>query len=218
VGQRRSRPGGGQLPPADQPGMADWCGGESGHGRLRMSGTIRWEQVRHRVDAGDVQSFVDVRRGKMAGMARASRVLPARAGPVMSTLCPPAAATSRRADVFLALVSRKSVRTVTSTSPPRQAGEVGWAASRSGWARRAASELTGITSSRGSGPLRAASLTGTNTRRSPVRRHRGHGQHAAHMAHAAIPAIARLTPAPIPGSRAGFARWLPGPPRQSGRS
>ena len=43
-------------------------------------------------------------------MARASRVLPAPGGPTISTLCPPAAATSRaRLTCSWPLISRKSV-------------------------------------------------------------------------------------------------------------
>ena len=54
---------------------------------------IRWKLVRHRVDAGDVQGLVDghARQDTAAaccGMARASKVLPAPAGPIISTFGP----------------------------------------------------------------------------------------------------------------------------------
>ena len=68
-----------------------WCGERNG--RVRTS-ALPGQQPRDAVDLRDFQRLLGVSAGRIVGSRFASMVLPEPGGPIIITLCPPAAATS----------------------------------------------------------------------------------------------------------------------------
>jgi hypothetical protein len=82
----------GQRPP-NQAGVADGMM-RGAKGAVADQGLVRGNLVGHGVVADRGQASSTVILGRMPGIEWAMRVLPAAGGPVMSMLCPAAAATS----------------------------------------------------------------------------------------------------------------------------
>ena len=91
---RLTSPGRGMVPPPMRPtSEMVWWGERKGR-----RGTRAWpgfSQPHDAVDLGGLERLVELQGGRMVGRRRASMVLPAPGGPIIRTLWPPAAATSR---------------------------------------------------------------------------------------------------------------------------
>jgi hypothetical protein len=119
-------------------------------------------------------------------MARASRVLPAPGGPIISTLCPPAAATSRARLTCSWPFDLAEVGQHDGGDRRSATGGLGGWGSPVRWAYSSASEAPGSLPARGSGRLRRRRSRGRRCAGSPAGGQGRHRQHAARMAHAAV--------------------------------
>ena len=85
-------PGWSCAPPDMAAAETVWCGERKG--RCATIGDSGPRQARDGVDLRGLEHLARLISGRMPGMRFASILLPAPGGPIMSTLCPPAAATS----------------------------------------------------------------------------------------------------------------------------